>query len=91
MTKVEREHKVKIKRKAAEMKKEDTKAKIAAFTCAADGCITYTNVDGGSATWKKCKHCGCLFCRKHLSKFKIHVAECEKDDESANGDGMVGV
>ena len=51
----------------------------------------YKNVDVGLATWKKCKHCGCLFCQKHVGKFKVHVAKCNKDDESVNGDGMVGV
>ena len=91
LTKVEREHKAKIKQEAAEMKKEATKAKRAARTCAADGCTTYTNVEGGLAAWKKCKHCGCLFCKKHGGEFKAHVAECEKDDDSIDEKGMVGV
>ena len=73
------------------MKKKETKAKRAARSCAANGCITYINVDERSATWKKCKHFLCLFCHKHVSEFKVHVAKCKKDDDSTNGDGMVDV
>ena len=47
--------------------------------------MTYTRKQGGASGWKKCEHCGMLFCKKHGKEYCQHVIECAKDDNSDDG------
>ena len=88
-TKKEKEEKAKMKRKAAEQKKEEALAKRAAQTCGAEGCTTVTRKEGGASGWQKCIHCGMLFCKKHATLYALHVEDCAKSDDE--GVGMVAI
>ena len=89
LKKLEKEQKVKIKRKAAQMKKEESQAKRAARTCSTMDCLTYTKKEGGAQGWSKCEHCGMLFCKKHKAEHILHATMCAKEeDEEDNSCGV---